>query len=395
MGASWTHRNSFGRNALMKASAVGKTKVMRVLLDRRPDGIDLFIKDNTDRTALDWSRISRVPEASKMMEEEVANEIDKRRRAAFAKERMEEATNLLLLASEETQSMLEAINSNDLEKIRYCTENLRVSKEEFYVTLEFINKNIQQVNDKNKTVYSLNVESSQGWTALTRAAVVNDDNLIELLITKGADVNSETLLHHTALTWAATVGHEESVRALLILGAEISPTKSEGKTALMHACYNGKAEIVDILLDTIAQRAFESRRQQIENALMMRTEIEGATALKSDWVVFYESMIYCKDSTGNDALHYARRRCHHHCVDLMENSVERALARRATLEAEAAAAKTFPCSMGCGVYIRADENERHQTHLCGMRLITCTNDCGVVIFNICLIVISTKLTFKF
>ena len=94
------------------------------------------------------------------------------------------------------------------------------------------------------------VRSSDGETVLTRAlsgpGYMEDVELLNRLIARGADVHAADSTGNTALMYAAWFGggSEKFVRALLAHGAEVNGVDRYGKTALMRA---SKPEIADLL----------------------------------------------------------------------------------------------------------------------------------------------------
>jgi len=59
-----------------------------------------------------------------------------------------------------------------------------------------------------------------GTTALMRACLHNRRDVVQLLLSRGADVNAKNTYGDTALSWACEKGHSEVMRALLDAGAE-------------------------------------------------------------------------------------------------------------------------------------------------------------------------------
>ena len=71
---------------------------------------------------------------------------------------------------------------------------------------------------------------------------------VDLLISKGADVDEKNNRGETALMWASGKGHRECVDLLLSKGANVNEKDNDGTTALMVASVNGHRECVDLLL---------------------------------------------------------------------------------------------------------------------------------------------------
>lgn len=70
----------------------------------------------------------------------------------------------------------------------------------------------------------------------------------ELLVARGADVNSATRKGHTPLIEAAEKGHTRLTALMLGSGADVDAVTSSGKTALYSACEQGHVGVVPLLL---------------------------------------------------------------------------------------------------------------------------------------------------
>lgn len=82
------------------------------------------------------------------------------------------------------------------------------------------------------------------------AVMVGDWDEVNELLEKGYSVNAqEPTSGMTVLNIAAARGHEEIVRLLLDRGADVSIRGVGGDTALFHAARKGEASIVALLLD--------------------------------------------------------------------------------------------------------------------------------------------------
>ena len=90
--------------------------------------------------------------------------------------------------------------------------------------------------------------NQEGLTALHMAAVKGHNKVAELLIAKGANVNtSGRLIGTTPLDSAALLGHKEMVELLIDSGADINPQIITGETPLQRAEQRGHSAIVEIL----------------------------------------------------------------------------------------------------------------------------------------------------
>ena len=95
---------------------------------------------------------------------------------------------------------------------------------------------------------SVSATDEYGKTALMRAAARGHNEIVDLLLAAGADVNLRHKHGYTALHLATSSGHLQAVVALLTRGAEVNVARHSGVTALWEAAYHGHREIVDVLV---------------------------------------------------------------------------------------------------------------------------------------------------
>ncbi|XP_031335923.1 ankyrin repeat domain-containing protein 17-like isoform X2 [Photinus pyralis] len=92
-------------------------------------------------------------------------------------------------------------------------------------------------------------------TALTLACAGGHEELVELLIKRGADIEHRDKKGFTPLILAATAGHEKVVETLLNNGADMEAQSERTKdTPLSLACSGGRYEVVELLLNRGANR---------------------------------------------------------------------------------------------------------------------------------------------
>lgn len=101
----------------------------------------------------------------------------------------------------------------------------------------------------NKTIDVDSETDSNHDTALTLACAGGHEELVELLLTRGASIEHRDKKGFTPLILAATAGHEKVVHALINHGAEVEAQSERTKdTPLSLACSGGRYEVVELLL---------------------------------------------------------------------------------------------------------------------------------------------------
>ena len=122
-----------------------------------------------------------------------------------------------------------------------------------------------------------------GQTALMYAAETGRMQVLEYLVSKGADVNAKSgNLHNTSLMYAAAANRLEAIEFLIARGANVDAVNSWKQSALIFAAYKGNADAIKLLLEN------------------------GAHA-------------NLKNKDGETALDIARKRNHHDSVQLLES----------------------------------------------------------------------------
>jgi ankyrin repeat protein len=95
----------------------------------------------------------------------------------------------------------------------------------------------------------LESKNSFGQTALSWAAGFGREGIVRLLLKNGAEPNFKDKYGRTPLSWAARAGHEATVRQLLEKGAELeSKDNRYGRTPLSLAAVSGHYSIVLLLV---------------------------------------------------------------------------------------------------------------------------------------------------
>ncbi|XP_014350474.1 M-phase phosphoprotein 8 isoform X3 [Latimeria chalumnae] len=113
----------------------------------------------------------------------------------------------------------------------------------------------------SKEEYNLDQEDSSGMTLVMLAAAGGQDDILRLLIKKGAKVNAKQKNGTTALIHAAEKNFLTTVAILLEAGVHVNLQQISGETALMKACKRGNSDIVRLLLEYGADCNILSKHQ--------------------------------------------------------------------------------------------------------------------------------------
>ncbi|KAK9402427.1 M-phase phosphoprotein 8 [Crotalus adamanteus] len=113
--------------------------------------------------------------------------------------------------------------------------------------------------------YNLDQEDSSGMTLVMLAAAGGHDDILRLLIRKGAKINCRQKNGTTALIHAAEKNNLTTAALLLEAGAHVNVQQKNGETALMKACKRGNYDIVRLMIESGADCNISSKHQS--NAL--------------------------------------------------------------------------------------------------------------------------------
>jgi len=115
---------------------------------------------------------------------------------------------------------------------------------------------------------SINASGSDGMTPMHHAALLGESEIIQLLLKKGAVVDSKNSKGETALMMAIQAHQDDLViSALLEKGASVTASDSDGMTPMHHAALLGESEVIQMLLKKGA--VVDSKNSKGETALML------------------------------------------------------------------------------------------------------------------------------
>lgn len=182
--------------------------------------------------------------------------------------------------------------------------------------------------------------------AIFAAIRSNDAHQLNLLIEKGADIESEDILGRRALHKAVILGYDDAAKTLLEKGADINARNSNGDTALHKAAEKGSASIAKLLInqgadvniqnnfgDTALHLAASKEKREcvqllIESGLNLDTQTKGGKAVLHEAAFYgqvdiarmlleYNANPNIKDDGGRRPIHFAALQGHDRIVRLL------------------------------------------------------------------------------
>ena len=150
------------------------------------------------------------------------------------------------------KSMNEAIRKGDITEVKMIIESTKASVKSKYKAYPLL---MTAAGCGHKDIVELllskgaNVNASTSWgsTALSVAARDGETNMVEFLLSNGANVNSKEYDGYTALSRAAMNGHTQIVKILLSKGANVNIQTKHGHTALTLAKQNHHNKVAALL----------------------------------------------------------------------------------------------------------------------------------------------------
>jgi ankyrin repeat protein len=120
---------------------------------------------------------------------------------------------------------------------------------------------------------------AEGDARLARAARIQNDNELRLLLRQGVDVNTPEPDGATALHWAAHWNDLNAAQSLIDAGAKVNARNELGMTPLLVACSNGSAQMIEKLLGAGADANIPA--PDGETALMMASRTSTPDAIEA------------------------------------------------------------------------------------------------------------------
>jgi ankyrin repeat protein len=157
-------------------------------------------------------------------------------------------------------------------------------------------------------------QTETGATPLHFACASESTDVVELLISKGAEVDAMNDSHYTPLHFAAAYDRPEIIKLLLGHGAQIEARSLEAETPLHMAAYSGAVKAARLLIDRSADLHAREARQR--TALLLAARESGDVAL-AKLLIARGAEIDAVDESQDGALELAAWRGYSDFVNLL------------------------------------------------------------------------------
>ncbi|GES56885.1 hypothetical protein ATETN484_0001009000 [Aspergillus terreus] len=165
---------------------------------------------------------------------------------------------VLKLFQAETMSFVTWIRLHDMDRPRhkepdYDRPMTEIAPPVYYAALlglEFVLNSILRIYTENSRLSAIvNAQGGFLGNALHAAAFSGHENVVQMLLDRGADINAQGGPYSNALQAASSKGHENIVQLLLNQGADINAQGGFHGNALHAASFSGYENVVQMLLD--------------------------------------------------------------------------------------------------------------------------------------------------
>jgi ankyrin repeat protein len=156
-------------------------------------------------------------------------------------------------------------------------------------------------------------DSKYGNTALITASMGGHANCVDVLVSRGADVNSKNNEGITALMAASGNGHANCIDVLVSGGANVNASDKDGFTALTWACQGGHMGCINMLLSKGVE--IENKDDSGGTALMEASRYGHANCI--ELLIAQGADINSKDNVGSTALIEASKYGRLRCIDIL------------------------------------------------------------------------------
>ncbi|ROW04889.1 hypothetical protein VMCG_04769 [Cytospora schulzeri] len=137
---------------------------------------------------------------------------------------------------------------------------------------------------------------------LQMAALLDNEQYVDLLLSRGTNVNAKGYYYGTALQAAARFGHETMVQKLIKAGADVNILQGQWQTALRAALVDGHEDVAQILLTHGADVNLRLTKQRLhKNDSVEASETALQMAVKSGKLSIVQTLLARGANIDDDA----------------------------------------------------------------------------------------------
>lgn len=167
----------------------------------------------------------------------------------------------------------------------------------------------------NQENLNINQKNVNGDTALIKAILQENEELVHMLINRGADINIQNNTGNSPLIIAVDNGYTSISQMLLQHGAAVNMQNIDGDTALIKAINHGYKELVDIL---IANKSNVNMQNDSGNSPLVIAINKGFTLI-AQALVENGADIYLENKSGECALTLADQFGNENIIEMIES----------------------------------------------------------------------------
>ena len=158
----------------------------------------------------------------------------------------------------------------EYEQYQNCSPLMVAGLRDLADVTKVILKELKKITDSDVYHEVLNLQDSNGQSALMFASLKSHHKVTELLLRGGAWVDQQDKDGQSALLLASSNGNTKVAEILLEGGANIDLQDKKGLSALMHASKNIRCETAELLIEKGADPDQQSLEWETATSLAMR-----------------------------------------------------------------------------------------------------------------------------
>ncbi|KAJ6789033.1 hypothetical protein PWT90_07832 [Aphanocladium album] len=253
-GANINVIDSNGQTSLLLAAAAGSAAVVKLLLEK---GADITATDNGGRTSLLWAAANGydgVVERLIATEKLDLDSKDKEGQTALSWAAANNHEDIIKLLLATARVNLESQDNHSrtplLRAVKYAKQQIEMM-DKGSLPLQDYQMQFMLLEQQNKKRLMLARQENHVQRPLQRTCgpTAKFDNVVKMLLEKGANVDARDSDGRTPLSHIVETGHEAIVKILLENGANVDAKDNDGRTPLSYTVETGHEVIMEMLLE--------------------------------------------------------------------------------------------------------------------------------------------------